>query len=177
MLAGLDDLGLRATFFVVGEQAVRLPAVIREVAAAGHEVALHGYRHLPHALMPPAVVMRDLARGQQEIESILGHRLRAVRAPFGAVSLATLRFAGRHGLVVAGWSRWGWDWTRQVTPASIARSLTSGVGSGDILLLHDSDAYAAAESWRRTVAALPMIASALRARRLAARRLVDVWRP
>ena len=174
ILACLNELGLRATFFVVGEQAVRHPAAAREIVAAGHELALHGHRHLPHALVPPRLVMRDLARGREEIEAILGGRLGAVRAPFGAASLATLRFASRHGLVVAGWSRWGWDWASWATPASIARCLTRDVGAGDVLVLHDSDAYAAPGSWRRTAAALPMVADTLSRRGLAAHRLADM---
>jgi len=177
ILAELGELGLGATFFVVGERAVRHPSVVLEIVDAGHEVAVHGHRHLPHALMPPTLVVRDLARGKQEVESILGRRVRAVRAPFGAASLATLAFAARQGLVVAGWSRWGWDWTWRATPASIARSLTSGVVGGDILLLHDSDAYAAGGSWRRTAEALPLIASALTDRGLVARRLADAIPP
>ena len=56
---------------------------------------------------------------------------------------------------------------------SIARSVTGGVVGGDVLLLHDSDAYAAGGSWRRTAEALPLIASALAGERLVARRLTD----
>jgi peptidoglycan-N-acetylglucosamine deacetylase len=173
VLAGLAEFGLRATFFVVGEQAVCHPSVICEVAAAGHEVALHGYRHVRHAFMRRSAVLRDLDRGQGEIESILGQPIRAVRAPYGAASLATVEFAERRGLVLAGWSRWGWDWSHWATTTSIARSLTRDVGPGDILLLHDSDAYAATGSWRRTAEALLLIARALEARGLATQTLSD----
>jgi peptidoglycan-N-acetylglucosamine deacetylase len=161
VLSSLRDLGIEATFFVLGEQAARHPRVVSEIAAAGHEVALHGYRHLPHALMTPAAVTRDLARGQATIEDIAGCAVRALRAPFGAASVATLIYANRNGLQVTGWSRWGWDWSRRATPESIARSVSSGVCGGDILLLHDSDSYSAPGSWRRTVAALPAVAAAV----------------
>lgn len=177
VLAWLDELGLAATFFVVGEQARRHPSVVREIAAAGHEVALHGYRHLPHALLPPVQVIRDLDRGQRTVEEITGQPIRALRAPFGTASLGTLAFARRRDLVTAGWSRWGWDWTPWATPQSITRSLTSGVSGGDILLLHDSDAYAANGSWRRTVDALAMIADRLDDRGLATGRLTDATCP
>jgi peptidoglycan-N-acetylglucosamine deacetylase len=171
VLSSLRDLRIEATFFVVGEQAARHPRVVSEIAAAGHEVALHGYHHLPHALMAPAAVMRDLARGQALVEDINGRAVRALRAPFGAASLATLMYANRNGLQVTGWSRWGWDWSRRATPESIARSVSRGVCSGDILLLHDSDTYAVSGSWRRTVAALPAVAAAVAGARLSVTRI------
>ncbi len=62
---------------------------------------------------------------------------------------------------VVGWSRWGRDWEPRATPAAIARRVAGGAEAGDILLLHDSDAYSAAGSWRRTVDALPEIAELL----------------
>src|SRR6476661_761600 len=46
LLATLDEAGCSATFFVLGEVAERLPRRIREIAAAGHEVASHGHVHL-----------------------------------------------------------------------------------------------------------------------------------
>jgi peptidoglycan/xylan/chitin deacetylase (PgdA/CDA1 family) len=170
-LAGHD---LRATFFVVGERASRHPRLLGEILAAGHDVALHGHRHIPHAVTPPRIVLRDLERGRAEVERAAGVPVAAVRAPFGAASLATVVFARRHALTLAGWSRWGWDWMPGATARSIARSLVDPVEAGDILLLHDSDAYSAPGSWRRTAAALPLVAASLRARDLTAVPLRDL---
>jgi peptidoglycan/xylan/chitin deacetylase (PgdA/CDA1 family) len=161
VLVALDRLGIRATFYVVAAQARRCPQVLGDVVAAGHELGLHGGRHLPHALVPPLVLERELRRAQAEIEALAGVELRSLRAPFGAASLSTLRFARQSGLPLVGWSRWGRDWERRATPAAIARRVAAGASTGDILLLHDSDAYSAADSWRRTLAALPAIAELL----------------
>src|SRR5437016_4883634 len=68
VLEALAHAGARATFFVVGEAVRRYPGLAADILSAGHEVALHGDRHLPHALMPPRVVSRDLARAQAEVE-------------------------------------------------------------------------------------------------------------
>jgi peptidoglycan/xylan/chitin deacetylase (PgdA/CDA1 family) len=161
VLAELDRLGMRATFYVVAGLARRHPDVLQEVLAAGHELGLHGGPHLPHGLVPPLVLERELRRGRAEIEQLAGVELRTLRAPFGAASLSTLRFAAMQGMRVVGWSRWGRDWERWATPEAIARRVAGGVRGGDILLLHDSDAYSARGSWRRTVAALPAIAERL----------------
>ena len=174
VLAVLADLGLRATFFVVGAQAARRPALVADIVAAGHEVGLHGHRHLPHVLMPPAAVRRDLDRGLEEVEGAAGAPVATLRAPFGAASLATVAFARRNGLLLAGWSRWGWDWTPWATAAGIAAGVAGAATPGDILLLHDSDAYSAAGSWRRTLTALPLVAARLSARGLAARPLREL---
>jgi peptidoglycan/xylan/chitin deacetylase (PgdA/CDA1 family) len=161
VLGELDRLGLTATFYVVASRARRCPGALAEILAAGHELGLHGGRHLPHGLMPPLVLERSLARARAEIEALAGVEVGTLRAPFGAASLSTLRFARRSGMPVVGWSRWGRDWEPRATPESIARHVAEGVAGGDILLLHDSDAYSAAGSWRRTTDALPAIAAAL----------------
>ena len=48
ILEALDDLGWRATFFLLGAQVRRFPDVARSVAAAGHEIAVHGHVHRNH---------------------------------------------------------------------------------------------------------------------------------
>jgi peptidoglycan/xylan/chitin deacetylase (PgdA/CDA1 family) len=161
ILEELDCLGLTATFYVVAAQARRRPDVLRAVVSAGHDLGLHGGPHLPHALIPPLVLERMLARARAQIEEIAGIELHSVRAPFGAASLATLRFAAASGLPLVSWSRWGRDWERGAAPEAIARRVAGGVRGGDILLLHDSDAYSAKGSWERTVAALPDVAERL----------------
>lgn len=161
VLAELERLGMTATFYVVASRARRHPEALRAVAAAGHELGLHGGRHVPHGLVPPLVLERMLARARAEVAEVAGVEPRTLRAPFGAASLSTLRFAARSGMPLVSWSRWGRDWEPWATPESIASRVAGGVRAGDILLLHDSDAYSAAGSWRRTVAALPAIAEAL----------------
>ena len=59
----------RATFFVVGEQVQRRPALVAEIAAAGHTVALHGYRHRLQLRLGGREVRADIERG---LESIRG---------------------------------------------------------------------------------------------------------
>ena len=59
------------------------------------------------------------------------------------------------------WSTWGRDWERRATPAAIASRATRGLRAGDVVLLHDSDAYSSADSWRRTAAALPSVLDAV----------------
>jgi peptidoglycan/xylan/chitin deacetylase (PgdA/CDA1 family) len=63
----------------------------------------------------------------------------------------------RRGLRPLLWSRWGHDWTAHASADSIAGEVTRDLEPGDVLLLHDADFYSAQGSWRRTVAALPIV--------------------
>src|SRR3954451_16374524 len=56
----LGEANARATFFLVGEQVERRRELARRIAAGGHEVALHGYRHRNLLRVPPPALARDL---------------------------------------------------------------------------------------------------------------------
>src|SRR5438105_827305 len=60
----LEELNVRATFFLVGEQVRRSPALARDVLARGHEVACHGYHHRNHLARTPADTHADLTRAR-----------------------------------------------------------------------------------------------------------------
>ena len=157
VLEALDRAGARATFFLVGEQVERRPALAREIAAAGHRVALHGYRHRNLLRLPPQALAEDLDRAAELIAEATGAAPRLYRPPYGIFSPAGLVVARRRGLTPFLWSRWGRDWRARATPESIAAELTDRLEARDVLLLHDADFYSAEDSWRRTVAALPRV--------------------
>ncbi|HKI91834.1 MAG TPA: polysaccharide deacetylase family protein [Gaiellaceae bacterium] len=148
---------LQATFFLVGEQVERRPELARRIAAAGHEVAVHCHRHRNLMRLAPAQVRADVDRAAAAIEEATGTAPRRYRPPYGIVTLPALRLAQARGWETVLWTRHGADWAAAATPESIAARLLGDAAGGDILLLHDSDAYSTRDSWRRTVAALPLV--------------------
>ena len=162
--AVLEELarhGATATFFLVGEQVVQRPALAREIVAAGHEVAVHCFRHTLLLRRRVAAVADDLDRTVDAIGEATGVRPALYRPPYGILSSGALRHVRARGWRPLLWSTWGRDWERRATPQSIARRATRGLRAGDVVLLHDSDAYSSADSWRRTVAALPSVLEAV----------------
>ncbi|MBZ0103166.1 MAG: polysaccharide deacetylase family protein, partial [Thermoanaerobaculia bacterium] len=81
MLDLFAALGTRATFFVLGEVAARLPGRVREIAAAGHEVACHGHLHLRADDRSVAAFRRDLALARDLLAATLGSPVVGYRAP------------------------------------------------------------------------------------------------
>jgi peptidoglycan/xylan/chitin deacetylase (PgdA/CDA1 family) len=157
---------VRATFFLVGEQLRRNPALGREIVAAGHGIALHCDRHRNMLRLTPWQVREDIASAQATIEDSTGHSPTLYRPPYGVLNASALRVAWARGWRTLLWTQWGRDWEVRATPASIAARVTDGVQEGSVLLLHDADDYSARGSWRRTAAALPEVLETLAARGL-----------
>jgi peptidoglycan/xylan/chitin deacetylase (PgdA/CDA1 family) len=168
VLAAAD---VRATFFLVGEQVRRNPALAQEILAAGHQVGLHCDRHRNLLRLTPWQTRADIARAQDTIEAATGRAIGLYRPPYGALSASALRLARARGWRTLLWSHWGKDWQARATPASIAARVTDGVVAGSVLLLHDADDYSAPGSWQRTVAALPRVLETLAERGLQLTRL------
>jgi len=158
----------RATFFLVGEQVRRSPALAAEVLAAGHTIALHCDRHRNLLRLAPWQVREDLARALATIEDATGVSPALYRPPYGVANAAALRIASQRGWRTLLWTHWGRDWEARATPESISARVTDGAGEGSVLLLHDADDYSAPGSWERTVGALPRVLETMRSRGLAA---------
>jgi peptidoglycan-N-acetylglucosamine deacetylase len=159
----LEQRGARATFFLVGEQVRKQPAVARAIVDAGHEIALHGDRHVLLLRRRVVSFAADLDRGSASIAEATGVVPTLYRPPYGVFGRGTLAHVRARGLEPLLWSAWGRDWERRASPASISRRVTRLLAPGDVVLLHDSDAYSSAGSWRRTAAALPSILDAVAA--------------
>jgi peptidoglycan/xylan/chitin deacetylase (PgdA/CDA1 family) len=166
VLETLREAGATATFFLVGEQVVRRPALAAEIVAAGHRVELHCHRHRNALRLTAGQVVEDAERARAAIEEASGQAIADHRPPYGIYSRSALRAVRARGWRPVLWSRWGRDWTRGATADSIARRATAAVGDGDIVLLHDADYYSVPGSWARTAAALPIILEELDSRGL-----------
>jgi peptidoglycan/xylan/chitin deacetylase (PgdA/CDA1 family) len=160
VLEALRDAGATATFFLTGEQVERLPSLAGEIAAAGHAVGIHGYRHTLLLRRRPGAVRDDLARAADVIGRATGAEPTLYRPPYGVFTIPALRLVRRLGWSSYLWSQWGRDWDRGATASSIAARVTRNLTAGDVVLLHDADHYSSAGSWLATAAAVPGVLDA-----------------
>jgi peptidoglycan/xylan/chitin deacetylase (PgdA/CDA1 family) len=116
VLETLAQRGEVATFFLVGEQVERYPALTAEIAAAGHELAVHGYRHRNQMRLTPREFARDLERGIEVIGNVNRRRPRLYRPPYGIFTLTGLSRVRSASLEPLLWSKWGRDWRANTDP-------------------------------------------------------------
>jgi len=162
----LDERGVKATFFLVGERVEATPALAAEITAAGHRIALHCFQHRNALRLTGPQIRDDIARAKETIHSATGVECDLQRAPLGIYTPAFLREVKRANLQPWLWTQWGRDWRARATPESIIKDATAKLKAGDVVLLHDGDDYSAEGSHLRTVAALPGVLNAVETRSL-----------
>ena len=86
----LDEFGVSATFFVLGWVAERLPGVVRDIQARGHEIACHGYGHQLIYRIGPELFRRDIRRAKDVLEGITGVAVKGYRAPTYSITRDSL---------------------------------------------------------------------------------------
>ena len=146
-----------ATFFLLGEHVGPNPGLVAEMAAAGHELAVHGWDHTCTAWKPPGVLADELRRARDVVEGVSGREVRWYRPPYGVLTTGTIVAARRSGMETVLWSAWGRDWVARATGARIAGTVRRQLGAGGTVLLHDTDRTSAPGSWRRTLAATELL--------------------
>jgi len=171
----LSTVDARATFFVCGRAARRHPELVRAAAADGHAIGGHTWDHVRIDQLDAAGWRREIDGTHELLEDLLGRPVRYFRPPWGALSRSAQARLHRRRLAVALWSVWGED-TSHTDPARVAAVVEAGLEPGAIVLLHDAcgDLLAPGGSLPPhahgdrgvTVAALPAILAALRARDL-----------
>jgi peptidoglycan/xylan/chitin deacetylase (PgdA/CDA1 family) len=165
-LEALGARGWHGTFFMLGSMARRAPSLVAEVAAAGHEIAVHGDQHRNMLRRGPRATYDDIRRCRDTLAELSGVEPTWFRPPFGILSYAALRGARRVGLTPVLWTTWGRDWRREATPETVTRDVLSRYVDGGTVLLHDSDCMSSPGSWRSTLGALAPLAEAFGARGL-----------
>ncbi len=160
-----------ATFFVIGENALEHPGLLRRMIDDGHEIGNHTYTHPNLALDGPNASELELNATQRLVEAYTGHAMRLFRAPyFGDAEPTTAdeidpaMTAQKLGYTIVGLHVDPDDWQRPGTDAIVSKTLAevgaaSPERSANVVLLHDGGGDRS-----QTVAALPQIIDGLRAR-------------
>lgn len=133
LLDGLQELGARATFFVVGCQVVKDPDIVQRMAAEGHQVGNHSYDHAALNQLTSRQALEDLEKNDALLRQLLGDGDYWVRPPYGLLAEAE---AAALTVPLVNWSVDTEDW-RTKDSGKILDVIYRCTGDGDIVLLHD----------------------------------------
>jgi len=163
-----------ATFFIVGENGVAEPDLLRRIHAEGHLIANHTFSHSHYGVMRTLPYWRDeIRRTDDAIESIVGVRPALFRPPMGVKTWHTTRATRELGHTVVTWSRRAIDGLPTTSERIVNRF--ANATDGEILLLHDGvEPNAPHRDRRSTVEAVAPLLELLRSRGLSPVRLDEL---
>jgi len=128
---------VRATWFLTGEWAERFPRLAREIVRDGHQVELHGHRHLHLRELSPLQLKDEILRSASVVRALSGVKPRFLRPPFGSASPAVTRLARELGYRVVLEAVDSLDWQNPGAGEIVARVLAKA-RPGAVVLMHTS---------------------------------------
>ncbi len=155
LLDTLDRLGVKATFFLVGEQVQQYPYFAQAIVRGGHEVGNHTFHHANLTRLPAAQVFEEIAHAQEAIAGVTGQAPRYFRPPGGNFNGTVLRTARDLGLTTVFWTANSGDYTG-LEPQALEAKVLAHVSNGGIMLFH--------QGMENTLRILPQMTEVLRRR-------------
>jgi peptidoglycan-N-acetylglucosamine deacetylase len=157
VLAVLRKFKIKATFFMVGQQVRRHPALVRAVLADGNQVGSHSWSHKKLGTASQRTVAYEIQAGQQAIHKAAGIWPAWFRPPYGSVSRIVHAEAAAAKTKLILWDVDPEDW-RRPSATVIANRVVNAAKPGAVVLMHDGGG-----DRRNTADALAMIIPRLQA--------------
>jgi peptidoglycan-N-acetylglucosamine deacetylase len=137
LLEILKQRNIKATFFLIGQNAASNPDIVRQILADGHEVGNHSWTHPQLSKLSDERVTTEINKTQDAIKDASGFTPTLLRPPYGAITARQREWIeSQFGLSIILWSVDPFDWKRPGASV-ITQRILSQVRPGAIILSHD----------------------------------------
>jgi polysaccharide deacetylase len=137
LLEVLDQNQVKASFFMVAENAQKNKMVVEKILGAGHRVGLHSWQHKNAMLYSYPYTKKDFENSYRIIKD-LGLDQMLYRPPWGHTNIFSNHFVKKYGMKMIYWDVMAEDWEAQASPESIRKKLLDRTGPTSIICLHDA---------------------------------------
>jgi peptidoglycan/xylan/chitin deacetylase (PgdA/CDA1 family) len=156
LLDMLKQRNIKATFFMIGQNAERNPEIVKRILADGHEIGNHSWTHPQLAKLSDDRVTEEITKTQAAIKNASGYTPTLLRPPYGSITSRQKEWIeNQFGLSVILWSVDPFDWKRPGASV-IEQRILAGARPGAIILSHDIH--------KQTVDSMPATLDALAAK-------------
>ncbi len=136
----------KATFFCIGNHAMKYPGVYERILAEGHTTGNHTHQHLNGWKTSGKDYLSDIQQAAQYIDS------RLFRPPYGRIGPIQARQVRKVGYHLIMWSLLSADFDTGITPGQCLENVVFNLTPGDIVVFHDSE-----KAFERMSFALPCV--------------------
>jgi len=165
VLSILEQYKIKATFFVIGQNARRYPEVCRRIVTAGNVIGNHSYHHYKSlCLRRGKVVARDIELAHQAIYECTGFEPTLFRPPHGFRTPWLMRTVRHLGYTVVTWDNMTGDWKANKSGEEIVRAVIQRAKPGSVIVLHDGRDSRPSYDRSQMLQALPLVIETLKGR-------------
>jgi peptidoglycan/xylan/chitin deacetylase (PgdA/CDA1 family) len=149
LLDVMGELGVRGTFFCVGQNTAWHPDIVARLFKEGHDVGNHSQRHRRMASLRPGNRGDHIDESEQAICDVIGCRPRLYRPPWGWLTPWEGARLHKRGYTIVGWDVYTLDWVLpEPDGIALAEKACRDTRPGSILLFHDG--YPLEREWFKT---------------------------
>ncbi|WP_245600148.1 polysaccharide deacetylase family protein [Paenibacillus harenae] len=148
----LKEKGVKATFFVVGQQVKKNPEVLKRIVDEGHAIGNHSYNHKDLSKLNKQQILEEMSTNDAIIKDAVGFTPTMFRAPYGAVSDTLKNVLKANNRKLIGWNVDTRDWAG-TPPSDMREMIRTETKPGGIILMHSFGG----KHIKNTVEALPGI--------------------
>jgi peptidoglycan-N-acetylglucosamine deacetylase len=136
VLDELKKLGVKATFFCIGDNVRKHPAVFARILREGHEVGNHTFNHLSGWSTPDSKYLENIQSFQNVVSDKVEKSSLLFRPPYGRIKRSQVRSLRDFKIIM--WDVLALDFSKSISPETCFKRTTSAVRDGSIVVFHDS---------------------------------------
>lgn len=133
LLQTLKEKKVYATFFLLGENSIKNPEIVKQIKEEGNEIGSHTYDHQDLSQLSSNEIQMEIEKTDKVIEKITGEDIVFLRPPYGSITELGARLVNRP---IINWSVDSEDWKTRDSE-QIFQKIIETVYDGSILLFHD----------------------------------------
>jgi peptidoglycan/xylan/chitin deacetylase (PgdA/CDA1 family) len=165
VLSTLEQYKIKATFFVIGQNARRYPDVCRRIVTAGNVIGNHSYHHHKSlCLRWGKAIARDIELSRQAIYECTGFEPKLFRPPHGFRTPWLMRTVRHLGYTVVTWDNMTGDWKANKSAEEIGQTVVQRAKPGGVIVLHDGRDSRPNYNRSQMLQALPFVIETLKER-------------
>lgn len=127
----LEKFNIKATFFIVGNQAKKHPELVKLIINNGHKIGNHSFSHLCGYSTKNNKYLQDIEQAKKYIDSDI------FRPPYGKITPFQIKNLTKDFKIIM-WDIMSWDFKENISADNILRNVMDNVESGSIILFHNN---------------------------------------
>ena len=127
----LEKFDIKATFFIIGNQAKKYPELVKLIINNGHKIGNHSFSHLNGFSTNNNKYLEDVEQAKKYIDSDI------FRPPYGKITPFQIKKLKKDFKIIM-WDIMSWDFKENIYPNKIYKNVIDNVENGSIILFHNN---------------------------------------